>query len=135
MSNEAVDFAWFTNEIDHRVHMSMMERSALSFHKIVQIFIFCVDHQVPILHSDLVENIKMLSEEKIAYYRSSRFGFVIEFFSSLRNLWSMRSFKSSGQLCLEYSEQFLLTPPMNVKDILAVVNQNKAQNPLKDQNP
>ena len=135
MNFEPVDFVWFTNEIDYRVHTGMMERCALPFHKIVQIFFFFFDHQVPILTSDLVENIKMLSEEKIDYYRSSRFGFAIEFFSSLRNLWLMRTFKSSEQLRLEYSKRFFISPTMNVKDILAVVNQNKGQNPLKGQNP
>lgn len=55
----------------------------------------------------LARKIKVLSEEKLHYYDSSRFGFIKKFFSSLRNISRLGTFTSSGQYGYDVAVKFL----------------------------
>lgn len=124
------DIAHFNTEIEARMVMSATDRQSLPIHHLVRAFKTMADQHTPAIYPDLAEKIKMLSEEKINYYHSSRFGFLIEFFSSLRNLVMAGAYMSSGQLGLKLTEQFLKSSPMNVKDVLSYIDQQKG-NPQK----
>lgn len=72
----------------------------------------------------LADRIKKLSEEKIAYYQATRFAFIQRFFSSLRNLFTLRTFTNSAQLGIELTKLIIIfdkqapqasvIPPSNV---------------------
>lgn len=56
---------------------------------------------------EFVYRIHILSQEKMSYYQTSRFGRIKQFFSMMRNLMFMKTFTSSGQLGLDLTAGFL----------------------------
>jgi hypothetical protein len=56
---------------------------------------------------NLAKKIQTLSNKKIDYYQKSKFGFITEFFSKLRNLVTLHQFISSGELGKQLAEKTL----------------------------
>ena len=107
---------WIRN-VDFRFeHMKPTERRSLPLHEIVKKFAQYREGNQPNLNSEkmasIAGRIKILSQEKVVYYQSTRFGFIKQFFSCLRNAFRMGRFTSSGQLGLELSQRFLTEHPL-----------------------
>ncbi len=97
--------------MEARSRMLPLARQALPLHAIIRNFKILVNqidlNQEPQNRQALAQKVKTLSEEKLQYYRSSRFGFIKEFFSALRNYFLLNTFASSGQLGLNLANDFL----------------------------
>lgn len=97
--------------IETRFEMESEERQALPLYQIILDFKCYIESDQQDLNDkekiELAQKIKVLSEEKIEYYRSSRFGFIKQIFSTLRNGWLIGRWQSSGQIGLELSQQVL----------------------------
>jgi len=102
--------------IESRFDLTSEKRQSLPLHHIITNFkLYLEDNELNLDEEkrvDLAEKIKTLSQEKMSYYRTSRFGFIKKIFSMLRNLWNTGSFKSSGELGLELAEAFLHLHPI-----------------------
>lgn len=102
--------AW-REEIEVRLQLESEKRRSLPLFEIVKTFQQQMKEIQATLDAsqsiDLAQKIEALSKEKIEYYQSSRFGWIKEFFSSLRNVFTLGIFKSSGQLGLELSQSLL----------------------------
>ena len=103
----AHDLAWFVQEIHSRIGLDREERQALSMQKIVLLFKDFFENKQTTFNDDLIEKLKLLSEERLEYYQSTRFGFIIQFFSCLSNWWKTGEWRSSADLGLELTESYL----------------------------
>lgn len=56
---------------------------------------------------DMARKVHFLTQSKLEYYMTARFGSIFEFFSALRNQFAMGVFKSSAQLGFELSNHIL----------------------------
>src|SRR5262245_6146487 len=73
---------------------------------------------------ELSDKIKYISKEKLDYYQSTRFGFIKKFFSSLRNVWKMGTFTSSGQVGLDLSANISVSILQRIREIASDPNNN-----------
>lgn len=70
-------------EIDRRMKMDPEERSRLSLYWLVNNFSTIIANQEHLeknLHENTIRELQKLSKERLEYYSSSRFGFIIELF-------------------------------------------------------
>lgn len=106
------------NEVNARFEpeVSKEQRAALPLHTIVYDFQKNMSElkTLPVA-SLLADRVKILSQEKIEYYETTRFGFIKKFFSSLRNYITLGTFTSTGQLGLNLATQLLNSIPLIVK--------------------
>jgi hypothetical protein len=95
-------------EVNARIENPPPNRDSLPLHEIVKQFKKAMDDNK--VDTKLAERIQTLSEEKKKYYQKG-FGFVKQFFSSLRNLFHLGQFSSSGTLGVQYAGQFIKEHP------------------------
>jgi hypothetical protein len=112
----ALEPDWWVKEIDGRFkNREPKDRSTLPLHEIVWEFKKKIEIDRSGINSEemvnLAEKIKFLSQEKVEYYKSTRFGFIKQIFSFLRNVICIGRFNSSGRLGLKLSQSFLSESP------------------------
>jgi hypothetical protein len=149
----ATESDWWVKEIDDRFkNRESKDRCSLPLHRIVWEFKKNIEENRIGLGleemASLAEKISFFSQEKVAYYRSTRFGFIKQIFSFLRNIVCIGRFNSSGQLGLKLSHSFLSEypvkkfqqPPLSpskthlIKEVLSLEkNEIKIANHDKDQ--
>lgn len=99
-------------KIEQRLNVKTHERGHLSLHHIIdqylQIFIHKTEPSSKLQAlSSLAPKIFQLSEEKLEYYRQSKWGVVKEFFSKLINLWTFGRFESSAAIGKEFTQDII----------------------------
>lgn len=99
------------SEVETRFEMNCDERRSLPLYEIIKNFKFYIESNQQDLNEqekvEFAEKVKTLSEEKLDYYRSSRFGFIKQIFSAFRNGLLMGRWQSSGLIGLELSQQII----------------------------
>jgi len=134
----------WTDEVTARfANESERTTPSLPLHKIIREFKQHVGEMNPKEKKDLAHKIATLSADKIEYYQSTRFGFIKQFYSSLRNLVHMGTFTSSGKLgyklayALEKSP--VLPPPVHKKEDLQIPSERvpnpENARPISDKEP
>ncbi len=109
------------NQIEIRYQkMQPQERQTLPFYEIIWQFKNQLDQPTPQVKTEqlfnLVKKIKILSKEKLNYYQTSRFGFIKNFFSALRQAIKVGCWINSGQLGLNLSKEFIRNYKQEIED-------------------
>lgn len=78
---------------------------------------------------ELAGRVRQLSQSRLDYYKNAHFGFIIKFFSSLCNLFTLKTFTSSGQLGLNLADKIINGNP-DLNQAKDVANENKSSEPV-----